>query len=222
MATPKKKPRLNDKQKRFVSEYLIDLNATQAAIRAGYSSKPTSAEVHGLRLLRNSRVAELLSKRQAEIERRTGISVDRVIREIARVAFADIRSFVTWGPNGVTMMDSEMLDEDDAACVAEVTETTTKDGGSRRFKLHDKIAALTLLAKRLGLTPEHLRHAGEDGGPIQYEDITPQDEIERERQRLLEESVNRIAGRLAGTPSGNGAHGSPGGNGSHVPDNGAE
>ena len=73
------------KQERFVEEYLIDLNATQAAIRAGYS--PKTANEQGARLLAKVSVQTAISKAQAERSRRTGINQDRVIRELAKVAF---------------------------------------------------------------------------------------------------------------------------------------
>lgn len=78
---------LTAKQARFVDEYLIDLNATQAAIRAGYSSG--SAEVEGSRLLRNAKVAALVSSRQAERTERTEITQDRVLEELWAIATAD-------------------------------------------------------------------------------------------------------------------------------------
>ena len=70
--------KLTAKQQRFVEEYLIDLNATQAAIRAGYS--PKTANEQGARLLANASVQEAIAKAMAERSRRTGISQDRVIQ----------------------------------------------------------------------------------------------------------------------------------------------
>lgn len=78
---------LTAKQARFVDEYLIDLNATQAAIRAGYSAG--SAEVEGSRLLRNAKVAAEVSSRQAERAKRTEITQDRVLEELWAIATAD-------------------------------------------------------------------------------------------------------------------------------------
>lgn len=76
---------LTKKQKRFVEEYLIDLNATQAAIRAGYS--PDTAKSIGCENLTKPDISAAISKAQAERSRRTGINQDRVIRELAKVAF---------------------------------------------------------------------------------------------------------------------------------------
>ena len=75
--------RLTTKQKRFCDEYLIDLNATQAAIRSGYS--PNTANEQGARLLANVSVQETIAKAMAERSKRTGICQDRVIQELARM-----------------------------------------------------------------------------------------------------------------------------------------
>ena len=82
---------MTDKQKKFVDEYLIDLNATQAAIRAGYS--PKTANEQGARLLTNVSVQHYLEQKQAVIDRRTGISQERVVRELAKIAFVNINFF---------------------------------------------------------------------------------------------------------------------------------
>lgn len=78
---------LTEKQKRFCDEYLIDLNATQAAIRAGYSVK--NADKIGSELLGKTRVSETISRKIAERSKRTGINQDRVIQELARIAFVN-------------------------------------------------------------------------------------------------------------------------------------
>lgn len=84
--------KLTAKQQRFVEEYLIDLNATQAAIRAGYS--PKTANEQGARLLANASVQEAIAKAMAERSRRTGISQDRVIQELARIAFVNPKNII--------------------------------------------------------------------------------------------------------------------------------
>lgn len=77
-----------------------------------------------------------------------------MIDEYARIAFSDMRRFVEWGPGGVTLKTSAEMRHIDAACVAEVTETKTATGGTVKFKLHDKRAALDALSKHLGLFVE--------------------------------------------------------------------
>src|SRR5579875_2449812 len=84
--------KLTPKQKRFVEEYLIDLNATQAAIRAGYSAK--NADKIGSELLGKTRVAEAIQKAMDERSKRTEITADRVLQELARIAFDDIKNYL--------------------------------------------------------------------------------------------------------------------------------
>ncbi|MVB09408.1 Terminase small subunit [Caprobacter fermentans] len=83
---------MTNKQKRFCEEYLIDLNATQAAIRAGYS--PAAASDIGSENLRKPQIRARIDKALAEQSKRTGVTVDRVVRELARVAFANSQDVI--------------------------------------------------------------------------------------------------------------------------------
>ncbi len=141
--------KLTDKQAVFVAEYLVDLNATQAAIRAGYSVK--SAARIGVELLNKTQVREAIAANQAKRAQRVEITADRVVSELARIAFADPRDLMEWGPSGVKLKDSADLTKEQAASVAEVSETTTKDGGSLKLKKHDKVKALELLGRHMGM-----------------------------------------------------------------------
>src|SRR4051812_12343972 len=143
---------LNDRQRRFVEHYLVDLNATQAAIRAGYSA--ATANQIGARLLANVKVAAAIAEAQAARSRRTEVTADRVVLELARVAFGDPRRVMSWGPGGGKLRPSAELADEEAAIVAEVGETTTKDGGSLRVKTVDKLGALRLLGQHLGMFGE--------------------------------------------------------------------
>jgi len=152
---------LTAKQEQFVQEYMIDLNATQAAIRAGY--KPSSAEDIGRQLLRKTPVAAAIARAKAERARRTGFNADRVLEELALIAFADLGEFVEFGPGGIRIKDAEGLDVRMRRAMAEVTETKTETGGSLKFKLHDKLGALKLLGQHLGMFVDKVehRHSGE-------------------------------------------------------------
>jgi phage terminase small subunit len=147
---------LSAKQQCFVDEYLVDLNATQAAIRAGYSER--SAAVTSSRLLANAKIQAAIQERQSKRAKRLDISVDRIEQELARIAFFDVGKAVKWGPHGVTLVDSEELTDDDRAAIAEVSETTTEHGGSQKIKFHSKIDALELLGKRHGMFVEKHEH----------------------------------------------------------------
>lgn len=140
---------MTPKQRRFVDEYLVDLCAKAAAIRAGYSSR--TAESIGLQLLRKTQVKAAVEARIAARAQRTEVKQDDVLRELARIAFADPRKVMAWGPGGVKLRESTALTDDEAALVAEVGETTSKDGGSLKLKTNDKLKALELLGRHLGM-----------------------------------------------------------------------
>lgn len=133
------------KQTAFAHEYLVDRNATQAAIRAGYAEK--SAFSQGSRLLKNDKVAALIRSLTRASFARVEITQDRVHEEIARIAFGDLGKFVRWGPDGVVLVDSAFLPPEATCTVAEVSQTITQFGGSQRIKMHDKVGALRDLAK---------------------------------------------------------------------------
>ncbi len=96
---------LTAKQQRFVDEYLIDLNATQAAIRAGYSQK--TARQIGNRMLTNVDIQSAIAKRMGDRSGRVEITQDMVLRELAKIGFSDIRKVVRWGETQVRMVDGE-------------------------------------------------------------------------------------------------------------------
>ena len=104
---------MTKKQKRFVEEYLIDLNATQAAIRAGYS--PDTAGSIGAENLKKPEIKNRIDKAMAERSRRTGINQDRVLQELARIGFAKITDVVD--PDTAQIRPD--ASEDDLACLAQ-------------------------------------------------------------------------------------------------------
>lgn len=135
---------LNDKQKRFADEYLIDLNATQAAIRAGYS--PKTAYSQGHRLLQYPAVKGYIGSQQERLQEKLEISREMVIGEIAKIAFCDIRGVLDWSENGVALLPSSRISDEVAASIAEVK--TMSSGIS--VKQYDKLRALDLISKVLG------------------------------------------------------------------------
>ena len=140
---------LTPKQAEFVRQYMLDLNASQAAIRAGYSKN--RANQTGYKLLTNGDIQQALTLAIRERVRRTEIKADAVLEELRRVAFSSMAEFATWGPAGVKLIDSEKLTDEQGAMVAEISQTVTKHGGSKRIKLHDKLKALELLGRHLHL-----------------------------------------------------------------------
>ena len=154
-----------------MEEYLIDLNATQAAIRAGYS--PKTAQEQGARLLSKVMVQTAISKAQAERSRRTGINQDRVIREIAKLAFLN--------PVDVIDMDEATVKgeahRDDTARIAsvKVKNIPTDDGAitEREVKTYDKLKALELLGRHLGMFNDKVKVEG-TVPVVLYDDIPPE------------------------------------------------
>ena len=144
--------KLTPRQQRFVDEYLIDLNATAAAGRAGYRD-PNK----GRQLVTNSNILPFIQAAMSARSNRTQIKADNVLRELAKVAFSDMRDFAVWGPGGVQLKDSSELSNDAAACVAEVT---TSKNGSIKFRLHGKVEALGLIGKHLKLFTKVHEHTG--------------------------------------------------------------
>lgn len=140
---------LSAKQQRFVEEYLVDFNATQAAIRAGYS--PRSADSQGSRLLKNRKVSRAIQERMAELSRRTGVTAERIMQELARIAFLDPTK-VTDVNTGKVLPDAS---PDDRAAIASVkVRRSTSESGDmveREVRFADKIRALELLGKRFGM-----------------------------------------------------------------------
>lgn len=176
--------KLTPKQARFVDEYLVDLNATQAAIRAGYSKK-TAGQI-GERLLKKVEIQQALAERMKAREKRTEITQDMVLRELAKIAFGDQRRVMEWGPAGVKLRDSTQITDDEAAIVAEVSETITANGGTLKLKTHDKVGALKLLGDHLGMFKQQVELTGKGGGPIEQVSMTG-DEFRKIAQQIVDD-----------------------------------
>ena len=144
---------MTDKQKRFCEEYLVDLNATQAAIRAGY--KPDNAGSIGSENLQKPEIRARVDQMLADRSVRTGVNADRVIRELAKVAFVKATDVIN--VDEATVKNS--ASEDDKACIQSVkVKVVNGDFSSieREIKLCDKVRALELLGKHLGIFEDNI------------------------------------------------------------------
>lgn len=152
--------KLTAKQQRFIDEYLIDLNATQAAIRAGYS--PSTAKDIGCQNLAKLNISEAIDKALAARSRRTGITQDRVLRELAKVAFVNANDVID--TDSATVRTDATAD--DLACIqsvkVKVSESEMGSSSEREIKLYDKMRALEMLGKHLGIF-ERRDHANGNG-----------------------------------------------------------
>lgn len=144
--------KLTPKQSRFVDEYLIDLNATQAAIRAGYRDSSI-----GRQLITKNNVSEAIKQRMEKRSERTQLTADDVVLQLARMGMSDVRKLFT--PDG-RLKAVHDLDDDTAAAVQSI-EVVTKvapgqDGEApeveylHKIKMIDKIKPLELIGKHMG------------------------------------------------------------------------
>ena len=140
---------LTPKQQRFVEEYLIDLNATQAAIRAGYSKK--TAQQIGAQNLLKLVIQEAIQEAQSKLSKRTGITQDYVLSNIQKVIERCMQQEAVQARDGSPLLVEGP--EGDLACLFEFKETGALKG-------------LELLGKHLGLFVDKVQHSGPNGGPI--------------------------------------------------------
>lgn len=154
---------MTEAQKRFCDEYLIDLNATRA-YKVAYPNckKDETACVNGSRLLRNAKVKEYIAIHQKKREERTQVTQDRVIQELAKIAFADIREL--YDDNG-NLKNVKCLEDEIAGAVSQLEtfeeyegrgEDREYIGDTKKVKLLDKTKALELLGKHLGIFTDKL------------------------------------------------------------------
>lgn len=174
--------KLTPKQKKFCDEYLIDLNATQAAIRAGYSKK-TAKEIAAQNLSKLN-IQEYIGERQKEREKRTEITQDNVLRELAAIAFAKESDFakvverdsvhtiekedgtlieIHYITDGVRITPTDQLSEQNKKALAGIKRT--RNGIS--VETHDKTKALELLGRHLGLFNDKLEIKGDLNNPFE-------------------------------------------------------
>jgi phage terminase small subunit len=159
---------LTAKQRQFVAEYLIDLNATQAATRAGYSAK--TANEQGARLLTNVSVQIELQTAMKARSQRTEVTADRVLAEFAKLAFLDPRRF--YDDQGA-LKPVHLLDADVAAALVgvDVVDSYDKDAQAttttKKIKFADKKGALDSCARHLGMFTDRSEVSGPNGGAVQ-------------------------------------------------------
>jgi phage terminase small subunit len=161
---------LSEKHQRFVEEYLVDLNATQAAIRAGYSEKTAYAQ--GSALLKHIEVAKAIRAAKKARAERMAISQDRVLQELARIAYFDIRKTVDVNGAPIPIQD---LDADTAAAIAgidvieqyeQVGEERVLIGLLKKYKVFDKNTAITNAMRHLGMLKDSLALTLPPGGTL--------------------------------------------------------
>ncbi len=186
---------LSPLQARFVEEYLVDLNAADAARRAGYSKR--GANRKGYDLLRTPKIQAAVTAAKQARSRRTDADADAVIAELNLIAFSNMLDYMTIQDDGTVAIDFSAVDRDQAAAILElvVDEYTDGKGDDARpvkrvkFKLADKKGALVDLGRHHGLFPNRHEVTGKDGEPIR---------VRPDLSKLSEEELDvleRILGR---------------------------
>ncbi len=161
---------LTPKQQKFCEEYLIDLNATQAAIRAGYSED--SARQIGSDTLSKAYIQDYINIRQKEISDKLKLTQERILQEYSKIAFFDIRN--AFDDEG-RLKNIQDLDDGTAGAIAGIEsldeietmgEETFKSGTLRKIKVWDKRAALDSICKVLGLNAPEKHDLSTLGQPL--------------------------------------------------------
>ena len=162
---------MTKKQKIFADEYLIDLNATRA-YKVAYPSvkKDETAAQAGSRMLRNVKVADYIQKRMQDRQKRTEITQDRVLEELAAIAFARATDFAEVKDGCVIIKDTAGLTEQQIKAIAGIKEG--KFG--LELKLNDKEKALELLGRHLGMFRDRLEVSGLEDEKKKLDDILEQ------------------------------------------------
>lgn len=164
---------LNDKQLRFCEEYVIALNASQSALKAGYS--PRTAYQQGHALLKKPEIQAHIQEIKNKRSMRTQITQDRVLEELGRLGFSNMLDYIRVSEDGTARVDLRALDRDKAAAVTEVqTEEVWEGTGEEatkvrkiKFKLADKARPLEMIMRHLGMdAPKKVELTGAEGGPI--------------------------------------------------------
>ncbi len=172
----KKRDKLTLKQRLFVTAYVASRNATQAAIKAGYSA-PTAASA-GWRLLRKVEISEAIAEEIAKLFAKCEITVDNVLQEIAKLAFANMQDYIQVQPDGTALVDLSLLTREQAAAITELETTEYKGKANEResrkvrIKLGSKKEALDSLCKYALRLGDRLELTGTDGAPLIRPEVT--------------------------------------------------
>lgn len=163
---------LNELRLRFIDEYMVDLNASAAYRRVRPAAK--NADVHSHKLIKEPAVRAEVNRRRAALSKKAGVTVERIVAELALIGFANMADYMRPGADGDPVLDFSKLSRDQAAALTEVTVEDFRDGRGEdardvrrvKFKLADKRAALVDLGKHLQMFVEKIEHSGKDGTPL--------------------------------------------------------
>lgn len=163
---------MTEKQKIFADEYLIDLNATRA-YRAAYPNckKDETARANGSRILTNANVARYIAERMEERQRRTEITQDMVLQELAAIAFARATDYVSVRDGMVQVKDTDQLSDLQIAAITGIKETQN----GIEVKLGSKEKTLELLGRHLGMWNDKINVEGQVETKNPFADLTTEE-----------------------------------------------
>jgi len=159
---------LTPKQARFAEEYVKDLNGTRAAIRAGYSAN--SADAQASTLLTNPRVGTAIAELKRKRSLKTAITAERVLKEIALLAFSDFTHYQVDEEGVVTLTPGAPKNAKRAVQAVKRKVRYAADGSREvevEIKLWDKPGPLRLAGRHVGLFSDRVELTGADGGPVE-------------------------------------------------------
>ena len=192
------KATLTPRQRAFVTEYLASGNGTQSAINAGYT--PSTASERAVQLLRKESVAALIASAQSVSAARAGISQDRIIEELAGIAFTNLRDIIEWDNGWASAKASADLTPAEAAAIESIKIKRRREPGSEweveevQFKLHDKQRALELIGRAIGMWPRSTILQDNRRQTLQLPPGTTIDDIKRLRESLTVDAGDGSSG----------------------------
>lgn len=145
---------------RFVDRLMLGDSKTDAYASAYPDASRESALSAGSRLFGTVRIQTAVAERKAQLAERVQVTPQKLVEELASVAFARMSTFASWGPGGTTLVDDTMLTGPDLAAVAEISEQPGNKPGDTpklRIKLHPKMPAIDKLLELFDVTPEKIR-----------------------------------------------------------------
>lgn len=155
---------LTDKQKAFCLEYLKDFNATQSAIRAGYSEG--TARSIGSENLSKPDVQHYIQELASDLNKRTNNEIERIIMELQLIAFGSLRDVSEWDAGGLSIRNSKELPDGKDRLVSEISENRTEKSTTVKIKMHDKLKALELLGKYHKIFTDKVEHEASSGAVV--------------------------------------------------------
>ncbi len=160
----------NPKHEKFAQELAMGKTADNAYVLAGFKEHRSNAA----RLSANEHIAARVEEILSKAAKKVGITIERVLDELAKLGFSNMLDYTTVGSNGDPFVDLSQLSRDKASAIQEITVEDFTDGRGEdtrdvkriKFKLYDKRAALVDLGKHLGMFKEKVEFTGKDGAPI--------------------------------------------------------